>query len=67
MNLLLKIINNPKEAISEQSHEFKKENGTIGRESDCSWVLLDKQGAVSRIHLEVEYNVLSNRPNRLYQ
>ena len=55
MNLLLKIINNPKEAISEQSHEFKKESGTIGRESDCSWVLLDKQGAVSRIHLEVEY------------
>jgi len=55
MNLLLKIINNPKEAISTGSHEFKKENGTIGRESDCTWVLADKKGAVSRIHLEVEY------------
>ena len=55
MNLLLKIINNPKETINAASHEFKKENGTIGRESDCSWVLLDKQGAVSRVHLEVEY------------
>lgn len=55
MNLLLKIINNPKEAISTGSHEFKKENGTIGRESDCTWVLADKKGAVSRVHLEVEY------------
>ena len=55
MNLLLKIVNNPKEAISEQSHEFKKESGSIGRESDCSWVLSDKKGAVSRVHLEIEY------------
>ncbi|HIP52234.1 MAG TPA: FHA domain-containing protein [Campylobacterales bacterium] len=55
MNLLLKIINNPKEAIATGSHEFKKERGNIGRESDCSWVLADKQGVVSRVHLEVEY------------
>ena len=55
MNLLLKIINNPKENIAALSHEFKKESGKIGRESDCSWVLSDKQGAVSRVHLEVEY------------
>ena len=55
MNLVLKIINNPKESIATGSHEFKKENGNIGRENDCSWVLSDKQGAVSRVHLEVEY------------
>ena len=55
MNLLLKIINNPKENINAGSHEFKKENGNIGREGDCSWVLADKEGAVSRVHLEVEY------------
>jgi len=55
MNLLLKIVNNPKEAISAQSHEFKKEHGTIGRGTECSWVLADKAQAVSSLHLEVEY------------
>jgi type VI secretion system protein ImpI len=55
MNLLLKIINNPKESIATGSHEFKKENGSIGRDGECSWILADKQGAVSRVHLEVEY------------
>jgi len=43
MNLLLKIINNTKENIATLSHEFKKENGTIGRGSDCSWVLANSR------------------------
>ena len=55
MNLLLKIVNNPKEAISAQSHEFKKESGTIGRGTECSWVLADKAQEVSSLHLEVSY------------
>lgn len=55
MNLLLKIINNPKETISSLSHEFKKESGTIGRDSNSSWVLADKAKEVSALHLEVEY------------
>jgi len=55
MNLLLKIINNPKENIATLSHEFKKENGNIGRDSNSSWVLADKAKEVSSLHLEVEY------------
>ena len=55
MNLILKIVNTPKESINKISHEFKKEGGTVGRDSDCSWVLNDKSGVVSRKHLEIEY------------
>lgn len=55
MNLLLKIINNPKENIATLSHEFKKENGNIGRDSNSSWVLADKAKEISSLHLEVEY------------
>ena len=55
MNLILKIVNTPKESINKISHEFKKEGGTVGRDSDCSWVLNDKSGSISRKHLEIEH------------
>lgn len=55
MNLTLKIVNNPKEAINSQSYEFKKEGGTIGRGSDCSWVLNDRSTTLSSVHAEISY------------
>lgn len=55
MNLMLKIVNNPKETLTNMSHEFKEEGGSIGRDSSCSWVLHDKKEAISRIHANIEY------------
>jgi len=55
MNLILKIVNNPKENIISQSHEFKKEGGSIGRDPSCAWVLNDSSEELSRIHANIEY------------
>ena len=55
MNLLLKIVNNPQEVINSISYEFKQQGGTIGRNTDCSWVLIDKLKIISGIHLEIDY------------
>jgi len=55
MNLILKIVNNPKETLTVLSHEFKQEGGSIGRESTCSWILHDSKGVVSRVHANIEY------------
>ena len=38
--LKLKIFRGREQITNKASYEFKKENGIIGRESDCSWVAL---------------------------
>lgn len=55
MNLVLKIVNNPKEAINAASYEFKKQGGTIGRGGECTWVLNDKTTTLSTLHAEIVY------------
>lgn len=52
---MLKIVNNPKEAINSTSYEFKKEGGTIGRGGECTWVLNDKTTTLSNLHAEIVY------------
>lgn len=55
MELLLKVINTPQEVNYKESFQFSKNGGTIGRDSNSTWMLSDSQGVISETHAEITY------------
>lgn len=55
MELLLKVINKPQEVNYTESFQFSKRGGTIGSNSNATWLLTDTIKSISGTHAEILY------------